>query len=55
MRWTFLTELGWCGFGAARGLIPELRVGFVRVAYVGAGVGSFIDAIKHGVIQRRVA
>jgi len=55
MRWTFFAEFGWCGFGANRGLIPEARLGFVRIAYVGAGIGSLVDAIKAGVIQRRSA
>jgi hypothetical protein len=24
-------ELGWCGFGASRGLFPEIRLGLVRL------------------------
>lgn len=52
MRWTYLTEFGWCGFGFEGGLIPELRIGLVRFAYAGASNGSFIDAIKAGVLKR---
>lgn len=32
MRWSFLIETGWCGFGFCGGLIPEARLGIVRLA-----------------------
>lgn len=35
MRFTVLFECGpWIGIGIANGLVPELRIGFVRVAFV---------------------
>lgn len=30
MRRTFSTEIGRCGWGVSGGLVPELRLGFVR-------------------------
>lgn len=38
-----LFEVGWFGFGASRGLIPELRMGIVRFACCR---GYFADALK---------
>lgn len=32
MRWSLLIETGWCGVGFAGGMIPEVRLGFLRVA-----------------------
>lgn len=32
-KWTVLFGFGWCGFGASRGLLPEVRLGVVRVAW----------------------
>lgn len=28
---TFAIEFGWCGWGAAGGLVPEMRLGWVRL------------------------
>lgn len=32
MRFTVLWEVGWCGFGRSNDLVPELRLGFIRIA-----------------------
>lgn len=37
-----LFEVGWFGFGAAGGLIPEVRLGVVRLAFTR---GYFADAL----------
>ena len=31
-RWSLLFETGWVGFGWCGGLIPELRLGIVRLS-----------------------
>ena len=31
-RFTIIAEFGWCGFGASHGLVPELRLGLLRLA-----------------------
>jgi hypothetical protein len=30
---TILIQFGWCGFGIAGGLIPEIRLGLIRLAW----------------------
>lgn len=40
MRWTLMLEVGWCGFGASGGLVPELRLGLLRVAVTRGGVAD---------------
>lgn len=32
MRWTVIVGFGWCGFGLSGGLLPEVRLGLVRLA-----------------------
>lgn len=38
-----MAEWGWCGFGASRGLVPELRLGIVRLACCR---GSIVDRVR---------
>lgn len=45
-----LFEVGWFGFGAAGGLIPELRVGVVRLAFTR---GYFADALHRAAVAVR--
>jgi hypothetical protein len=50
--WTYFIEFGWCGWGCSGGLIPEIRFGFVRIAYAGACRGSFIDDLRARTVVR---
>lgn len=36
-------EVGWCGFGASGGLVPELRLGLIRFA---ATRGSVVARLR---------
>ena len=43
-RWALLVETGWCGFGASGGLMPELRLGLLRLVGVrGSIVGRIAE------------
>jgi len=44
MRRTFAIEFGRCGFGVSGGLVPELRLGWVRMWTCS---GSVISALSH--------
>ena len=35
-----MCEVGWCGFGASGGLVPELRLGVVRFAVTRGSVAE---------------
>lgn len=43
---TILIQLGWCGFGASGGLVPELRLGLLRVAACRGWVMDAIDRYR---------
>lgn len=46
-QWALLLELGWCGFGASGGLMPELRLGLLRVvATRGSFLGIFAEQLS---------
>lgn len=50
MQWSYLVEIGWCGFGTSRDLIPELRLGLIRFAYLGDR--SFMSAVREAMTRR---
>ena len=43
MRFTVLFEIGWCGFGWSGDLVPELRLGIIRLACC---KGALVDRIR---------
>jgi len=43
VRWTLLGEIGWCGFGASGGLVPEVRLGLLRIAVTR---GSVVERLR---------
>ena len=43
LRFTMMAELGWCGFGRSGGLVPELRLGLVRLAFCR---GSLLERMR---------
>lgn len=46
MRFTLLTEWGFCGFGFASDLVPELRLGIVRVAWCRGSLITRLDDLR---------
>lgn len=55
-QWALLLELGWCGFGASGGLLPELRLGLVRiVATRGSLLGLFAQHLASNAAALGVA
>lgn len=40
---TLILELGWCGFGYAGGLVPEVRLGLLRVTWCR---GSLMERVR---------
>lgn len=41
-RWTMLIETGLCGFGFSGGMVPEVRLGVVRVAATRGWISAHI-------------
>ena len=45
---TLILEFGWCGFGWEGGLVPEIRLGLLRIGWCR---GSLLD----GLVKMRAA
>lgn len=46
MRFTVLVEWGPCGFGRSNDLVPELRLGIVRLACCRGSIVARIDDLR---------
>lgn len=50
-----MLECGWCGFGASGGLVPELRLGLLRIAVTRGGVADLLRQMLQTMIDARDA
>jgi hypothetical protein len=49
--WTVMLGFGWCGFGWCGGLLPELRLGLVRVAWCRGWIGARVQGWQLALAQ----
>ena len=48
--WTVLVQIGWCGFGVNGGLLPELRLGVIRLACCRGWIFDAFDRYRRALI-----
>ena len=53
--WTFLLGVGWCGVGWSGGLLPEVRLGLVRVAWCRGWIGDRVQHWHQALVERVAA
>lgn len=51
IRRTFAIEIGRCGFGASGGLVPELRLGWVRIWTCSGSVVETLSRLRIALAQ----
>lgn len=53
--WTLLLGVGWCGFGWSGGLLPELRLGVLRLAWCRGWIGARVEGWRLALVERVAA